>query len=270
MTYAVLGPKQTFSDLAFQKYQKNKSADVYYYPTIYETVNALKEHDYAILPLENTLDGYVQQTIDLLLDKGYHMIDEIYIPVQFGFVGHIHHLSELKKIYVQFISKNQCQHFINRFPQAEIIHTESNTQTLEFAKKGVFSEGAIIPMHLMHEMSGLYSIPHIADSKHNETRFVVVSKESKIKKAKHYKLSIVIKVIEDRPGLLFDVLGIFKDHQINLTSILSRPTKKKMGSYQFFIEMAFDESRLKDLNQTLSYIQSKFSVDVLGLYPKRK
>jgi prephenate dehydratase len=270
MTYAVLGPKQTFSDLAFKKYIKNRDEEAFYYPTIYQTMHALNEHDFAILPLENTLDGYVQPTIDLLLEKGYHMIDEIYIPVQFGFVGHINHVHELKKIYVQFVSKNQCQQFLNKFTNVDIVHTESNSETLAHAKKEVFSEGAIVPMHVINEVNASYKVSHIADSKHNETRFVVISKKAEIKKAKKYKLSIVIKVIDDRPGLLFDVLSIFKDHDINLTSILSRPTKKKIGTYQFFIEMAFDANRLSELDRTLAFIQSKFSVDVLGLYPDRK
>ncbi|MDX9692462.1 MAG: prephenate dehydratase domain-containing protein [Acholeplasmataceae bacterium] len=270
MTYAVLGPKQTFSDLAFQKYIKQKDVLVDYYPTIYQTIEALNDHDYAIVPIENTLDGYVQPTIDTLLEKGYHIIDEIYIPVQFGFVGHVNHLSELKKVYVQFVAKNQCQNFIHKINHAEIIHTESNSETLAYAKHINPGEGAILPVHVLKDVDSLYKQAHITDSEHNETRFVVVGKKPLLKKAKHYKLSLVIKVIEDRPGLLFDVLSIFKEKDINLTAILSRPTKKKMGTYQFFIEMAFDAYKLAELDQTIDLIQSRFSMDILGKYPNRK
>jgi prephenate dehydratase len=270
MTYAVLGPKQTFSDLAFQKYIKQKDVFVDYYPTIYQTIDALKDHDYAIVPIENTLDGYVQPTIDSLIDKGYHIIDEIYIPVQFGFLGHVNHLSELKKVYVQFVAKNQCQNFLHKVNHAEIIHTESNSETLAYAKSLKSGEGAIIPVHVLKDVDSLYKQTHITDSEHNETRFIVIGKKPYVKKAKHYKLSLVVKVVEDRPGLLFDMLSIFREQNINLTAILSRPTKKKMGTYQFFIEMAFDWHRLNELDDTIDLIQSRFSIDILGKYPHRK
>ena len=270
MKIAVLGPEKTFTDLAYQKYVNHQKHEVTYYPTIYQTLKALNTHDLAIVPIENTLEGYIQPTIDGLLEQACFIIDEIYIPVQFGLVSKVNHFDDIKKIYVQFATKNQCQEFINKLPDAKIVHTESNSETLELAKKLEAQSAYIVPMHVLDEVEGNMKLRDISDSTYNETRFIVVSKQKEIKKAEHYRLSIVIKVDHDRPGLLFDVLKIFKEDNINLTAILSRPTKKMMGTYQFFMEMEFDDIMTHSLDITMKRIQSIFNVEKLGLYPNRK
>lgn len=270
MKVAVLGPEKTYTDLAYQKYFQHKDNYVFYYPTIYQTLKALDTCDFAIVPIENTLDGYIQPTMDGLLEQHVFIVDEVYIPVQFGFVGNCNDLKDINRLYVQFATKNQCQTFINQLPQVKIIHTESNSETLELGQKLEEGSAAIIPMHVFDEVIGKMRIPNVSDSELNETRFVIVSRTKEQKEADAYRLSIVIKVDNDRPGLLFDVLKIFKEDNINLTSILSRPTKKQMGTYQFFIEMVFDASKINSLDTTIKNIKSQFNVEILGLYPNRK
>ena len=115
MKIAILGPKGTFTELALEKY-KDKIKEEYicgYFSTINETVLALNNgYDMAIVPIENTLDGYVQRTLDLLLENDSYIIDQVTVPVQFKLVSD-YPLNELENLYVQFKAMGQCNNFIN-------------------------------------------------------------------------------------------------------------------------------------------------------------
>ena len=78
--------------------------------------------------------------------------------------------------------------------------------------------------------------------------------------------SLVISPKIDRPGLLYDILGIFKKYDINLTSIISRPTKKVLGTYHFFIETKFINFNPKKFSMLLDIIRESFNVKLLGIY----
>ena len=114
---AVLGPRGTFTDCASIVYKQKQEIDLnqVYYPTIDETVYSIgKECELAIIPVENTLDGYVQRSLDLLLEMNLHIINELYIPVQFSLVSNTNNLADIKRLYVQFKAKGQCIKIINQ------------------------------------------------------------------------------------------------------------------------------------------------------------
>ena len=96
---AVLGPEGTFSDCAVKKYLDVYDLDMgpVYYPTIDETFHSVgKNCRYGMIPIENTLDGYVQRTLDLMLEMDVQVIDEIIIPVQFSLVANAVSYTHLK------------------------------------------------------------------------------------------------------------------------------------------------------------------------------
>ncbi len=266
MKYAVLGPKGTFSDLAYQKYHELNEDEVIYTNTIEGAIKKLGEVDLAIVPIENTLDGYVQQTLDVIFNEGVYIIDEIYIPVQFNFVGNEKNMHKIKRIYSQFVSKGQCQKILNQIGDAELVLVESNISSYEEVKKGNRYEGAIIPSHMDSDMFNL-CVLNVADIRENYTRFVIVSKnEVKRKSLENFKVSLVVIPENDRPGLLFDILKIFKDYDINLTSIMSRPKKELMGQYFFFIDFTSNGKTYEDIEKVLNIIQSEYAIKILGIY----
>ncbi|MFH0766462.1 MAG: prephenate dehydratase domain-containing protein [Bacillota bacterium] len=266
---AVLGPKGTFSDLAYQKYIKNIQSSVFYFSSIESTVEALENLDYAVVPIENTLDGYIQQTLDLILEKNVVVIDEIFIPVQFSLIANAINMSEIKRVYTQFVSKGQCQKIIKQINPDKLILTDSNMESYQMVVEGCAGDAAIIPSHMVEHFDG-FSIPNITDSEENFTRFFVLSKKDEKKIEDEMKVSIVVVPIIDRPGLLFDILGIFKTYDINLISIMSRPTKTKMGHYNFYIEMKSNVEDKAKIDQAINEIKKDFFIKILGIYPARK
>jgi prephenate dehydratase len=265
----VLGPKGTFSDYAAQKYYLNKDFEIKYFNSIDKTFASIDQMNYIVVPIENTLDGYIQQNLDLILSNNLFIIDEIYLPIKFSLIGNVKRLENIKRIYVQYVTKNQCLKFLSDFDDQKIILTESNMQTFDQIVKGNENEAGIISSHMINQFDR-FKIHNVTDMDLNETRFVVLSNKLESILLNEMKLSIVVIPSNDRPGLLYDLLSIFKKYQINLTSIISRPTKNKMGNYNFFIDLNYLSVDQEKVFNAIDEIKEGFEINVLGIYPNRK
>lgn len=271
MKVAALGPMGTFSELAAKKYRELAKIDmeVVLYPTISKAFNAVfNECEIGIIPIENTLDGFVQVTLDLLLEKDINVINEFVMPIQFAFVANSA-INEVDKIYAQFKTQGQCCKFLESFQSVKIITTESNGESIEIVKKGVKGEGAIIPGHMFTGTGGFScEINCVTDSKENETRFIVISKDrTKLIQRRHYKTSIAIMdAADDKPGILAKVLNEFSLRGINLTSIISRPTKKGLGKYYFFIDIDGCYPDEENIREAIEKIRKHSLVKIIGSY----
>lgn len=267
---ATLGPKGTFSELAVNKYSEliDKNVEIVFYPTIAKVFNAIgRECEFGIIPIENTLDGYVQVTLDFLSQRDLNITYEIVVPIQFAFVGNSQ-ISKIEKVYTQFKTQGQCCRFLEQYSNIKIITTESNGESFEQVKKGVSGESAIIPKHILNtEKSFNFEIENVTDSHKNETRFIMLSKQSiNYDVNKHYKTSIVIIEAVDKSGVLSNILNEFSERGINLTSIMSRPTKEALGKYHFFIDIDGRYSEDKNIELAIQKIREKNVVKVLGSY----
>lgn len=267
---ATLGPVGTFSELAAKQYSEliDKNCAMIFYPTITKTFNAISHQcEIGIIPIENTLDGYVQLTLDLLSQTNLKIVDEIIVPIQFSFVGNSE-VSKIEKIYAQFKTQGQCTKFLEHFPNVKIITTESNGESLNQVKKGIIGEAAIIPKHMMNATKKfIFSIENITDSEDNETRFIILSKDTiNYDINKSYKTSIVIMDAMDHSGVLSNILNEFSERGINLTSIISRPTKKELGKYYFFIDIDGCYLENASMKQAIDKIRENNLVKILGSY----
>ncbi|MBC2582740.1 prephenate dehydratase domain-containing protein [Clostridium sp. DJ247] len=269
---AVLGPSGTFSELAAKKYMDltDKSLEITFYPSIGKAFNAVgTKCDFGIIPIENSLDGYVQPTLDLLSTSDVHIIYELCISIQFSFVANVSNISDVKKIYAQFKTQGQCSCFLDKFINTKIITTESNGESLDEVKRRTLGEGAIVPKHSLgigEKFS--YSIKDVTDSPDNQTRFIVISKHKiNYSPSDQFKTSIVIMNAMDKPGVLSKILNEFSERNINLTSITSRPTKKGLGKYYFFIDMDGNYAKDENLKNAIDKISKEHVVKVLGYYP---
>ena len=120
------------------------------------------------------------------------------------------------------------------------------------------------------ELYGLEIIkPNIQDTDNNETRFVVVSKDDH-KQTGNDKTSIIFSIYEDKPGGLYEILGIFQKNNINLTKIESRPSKKGLGKYLFFVDFNGhrDDETVKNIISGIE--DNTYFLKVLGSYPEFK
>lgn len=262
----LLGPKGTYCDIAATLLDNEYSLE--YFPSITKVLNNVSDSGYALVPFENTLDGFVLESLDGIIDNNLKIISEVKLPIDFVFVSKTKSINEVKYVYTQFKVYGQCLDFIssNNF---DVIRTESNTLTLNNYNESSSEYAAIIPIHLKDKAMYNFSLDHVQDSLENETRFVLVRKNGQYSEFEStFLASLVITTKEDKPGVLYDILDEFHKLDINLNSILSRPLRTKMGKYKFYIECLLDNK--KDYLDGLSINLSKqgFDVTILGKYNK--
>lgn len=262
---AILGPKNTYSDLCYQvfKTKTNQELEPIYLQSIKQVIEYGESFGYAILPFENTLEGYVQSHMDLLFNSTLHVDSEVKVDIHFDYVFK----PNSKRIYVQYVTKNQCLNFLEKHLDLEVILTESNVESYNKYLNDI-EAAAIVPRHLVNETD--QNIPNVSDELDNHTRFLILkNKPLSLKVYKHnepYKVSLVITPIEDRPGLLHEILEAFADAKINLISIMSRPTKKKMGNYHFFLEFMADLHTQVLVESVMKQLKYHFDIRLLGMY----
>ena len=266
---AVLGPKGTYSDIAARTYIKNNKldAEIEYFPSILKTSLALKETDLAILPFENTLDGFVLESMDTIISNDFKIIDQIKLDIDFVFVTNEE--KDCHDVFCQFKAYGQCIEFISKY-DFNIIQTQSNSATVKRINEAGKGFGAIIPIHALEENDYKTKVLHVADRRHNQTRFFICSKEFKdIKYNDEIDASLVIVIKEDRPGILFEILKELSDLNINMNSIMSRPMKTDLGQYKFYIEVSLLKDSLKKLDRLKDELSKKgFIIEILGIYNK--
>ena len=180
---AVLGPKDTFADLAAQEFLKNHpqiDATISYYKPIRKVFEDLAagNSQIAIVPMENTLAGPVEATQKGLSDFPVEKIDEITLSIQHSFFSMVEP-SKIKKIFTHNMAEKQCSKFLSKFLSAvEIIHTDSNIDSFDKLNKlsSGSPAGAVVPSHIFEENKNNYeySVQNITDSPNNSTRFLVL------------------------------------------------------------------------------------------------
>lgn len=281
MKIALLGPEGTFSDMAYMEYAKDKSLQPVYCATIdevFEQVCEKEECEYGIVPIENTLDGYVMRTLDLILEEDVVILDENKVKVQFSLVGNVSGEEEIKQLFVQFKANGQCRKYINSLHGVKLVTTESNMES--YYKIGDEpGNAAVVPMHVAADTEKKYVIDNITDADNNYTRFVIFKKGrvdlKNVKKGEDtrtflekqkIRIPVYIMPAVDKPGVLFEILREFYDKRINLLSIMSRPTKHEMGTYNFYIEIDGLYEVLDEIAITLNNIKKENDIKILGIY----
>jgi len=266
---ACLGPEGTYSDIACKEYNNGKY-EIEYYPSILKVIDSVDDDTIAIVPFENTLDGFVMESLDKIIKNNLNIKQQIKLDIDFAFVGNSKNLHDIKEVYSQFKTYGQCLNFIEK-NDFNVIKTESNIDSLHRLLKSGKEFGAIIPMHSLEEFHFPLEILHIADSSNNQTRFFVVDNNKKCNNIDdNVSASLVFTSIIDEPGILSKILDRFYKNNINLKAILSRPDKTQMGKYNFYIEVNLSKKEkdyfYKLLNEYEYEDSTKFNVNVLGIY----
>lgn len=269
---ATLGPKETFSDLATQQFIDSQSQpfQIHYFNSLSETFHAIgDECEYGVLPIENLSEGYVQVVLDQLFSTELMVVAELLLDIQFAFVADCEDLSQLTDLYVQFVAHGQCSEFINKLSHVQVHNTRSNIESLKLAETQGRGVGAVIPQHALEQVKpGLLVNNNVTNYENNQTRFLVLAKQPLARVAgEQYKTTLVVKNDNDCPGVLGNIVNAFASEKVNLTSIMSRPTKSQFGKYHFFIDI--DGHQLDDnISASLAQISAEYPVTVVGSYIK--
>ncbi|MBI2724523.1 MAG: prephenate dehydratase [Chloroflexi bacterium] len=268
MRIAYLGPAGTNSEVAALRVYP--AADYLACPTIVAAIRAV-EHgraDAAVVPIENSLQGAVTDTVDLLVqDDGIAIAGEYVLDIEHCLmVRPGADRSTLQVIYSHPQSLGQCRRYLEReFPDVRTVAALSNAEAVAIAMETA-DAGAIGPARAAEIYGAQIIDSGIQDARVNKTRFVVIAAHG-AHPTGHDKTSLAFGVAHDRPGTLVSVLHEFSDRAINLTRIESRPSGEQLGVYVFLIDV---EGHRQDplVAQALAAVreQSDF-FKVFGSYP---
>ncbi len=264
---AHLGPQATFTH---QAALKQFSAACVFLPVasikkVFETVEA-GEADYGVVPIENSNEGIVNYTLDMFIDFGLNIFSEILLTVKHNLLSKTSERVSIKKIYSHPHATAQCRLWLESNMLGVPIF--DSPSTAEAASLASLEEGAAaIASDVAAKIYNLNFIEkQIEDNKNNITRFLVISGKSHPKTGND-KTSIMF-TLKDEPSALHSILSPFKKFRINLTKIESRPSKKKVWDYIFFVDL---EGHIEDkkVNKALNDVKKHcLYMKVLGSYPQ--
>ena len=263
MKISVLGPAGTFSHEVGLAYCKD--AQFLFENTIYDVFDALSSGraDGAVVPLENSVSGSVGETLDALLEFDLKVKRVVFLDVVHNLVGNAKK-DNIRRLYVHPLAHAQCREYLRgNFSGAEIVHTSSNAASATLMKESF--EGAIVP-GVAAKVYGKKVIDEgVQDNGQNVTLFGVLGKEYG-KKTGNDRTFIVFDCV-DRAGILYEILGLFAKAGINLSKIESRPNKRKMGEYIFYVEFC-GHPQDEVVSGVISLLKKKVVfLKVLGAYP---
>lgn len=263
---AYLGPKFTFTHLASMK-KFGSSVEYLSCGTITDVFSEVEKGraDYGVVPIENSIEGAVNHTLDMFVDSDLAICSEIYLEISHNLLSKEKDRLKIKKIYSKAEVFGQCRIWLeSNMPRVELIEVSSTAHAAELAareKKVACIAGTLAAE--AYKLNTVYS--SIEDSSHNVTRFLVIGR-TEANPTRADKTSIMFSA-RDKSGALHDALVPFKRHGINMTKIESRPSKVRPWEYYFFVDLEGHHKdsnvskALKELAKATAYLK------VLGSYP---
>ena len=258
ISIAHLGPSGTYAELAALYYvswlTKNTKteASLFPYPSIFQTLCSVAkgESDLAVVPVENSIQGGVTVTLDTLWQLDNLQIQlALVVPITHSLISRSESLDSIETVYSHPQALAQCQKWLEEhLPKVQLVPTNSTTEGLE--KLENLQSAAISSLRAAQ----LYNLPTLAnginDYPENCTRFWVVSQPGnspnhEILKNTAFYTSLAFSVPANLHGVLVKPLQVFANQDINLSKIESRPTKRSLGEYLFFMDLEADVSSNK-------------------------
>lgn len=267
VTVAYFGLEASFTHLAAQSHFGSSSQ---FFPQaslsrVFEEVEKEKVK-WGVVPVENSLEGSVNLTLDKLIATPLHIRAEVFLRITHCLLAPYGRLEDIKKIFSHPQALAQCQGWLRaQLPNATLIEVESTTAAAQRVAKE--KKGAAICSKDAAALYGLNVLAEgIEDQSSNTTRFLVIG-EGEGQSTGRDKTSLLF-ATTDTPGALHRALQSFADRGVNMMKIESHPVKDRLWEYVFFVDVAghvLDEDIrlcLDDLRQKTSFLK------ILGSYPR--
>lgn len=268
---ALLGPEGSYTCSAAKKaFLNNEYLLLPSIKKVFDTVSKNKA-DFGIVPIENSTDGSITATLDLLSEKDLMVYAEVFLDINHCFLSNENDLKNISKIFSHPQGFAQCRGWIEKnYSDAELIECASTSLAALRASKEDCS-AAIASTDSAKKYSLKIVEKNIQDLAVNKTRFVIFSLPNKVnpfyacERKADYKISLLFGV-KDEPGSLFDAIKSFKEFGVNMTKIESRPSKKNAWEYVFFVDIS-GELKSSNISNALDELcrHCEF-VKVLGCY----
>jgi prephenate dehydratase len=267
LSLAYLGPTGTNSETAAVVYSdwlastQQLTTTLCPYPSIALALQSVAKGQVtqAVVPIENSIEGSVTVVLDTMWQStNLQVQQELTIPIFHGLLTYSQSLEQIKTVYSHPQALAQCQKWLENFlPQVQLIPTRSTTEGIQLLEDNLTAAAIASP-----RAAELYQVPllkpDIKDSLDNSTRFWIVASSStdyrllttnQSDRGSH--LSLAFSLPKNAPGALVKALEIFAQREINLSKIESRPTKRSLGEYIFFIDLEGNSQDSK-INEALT------------------
>ncbi|MGF7050709.1 prephenate dehydratase [Paenibacillus sp. DS2015] len=269
MKVAYLGPEGTFSEEAAIQYFSKHEVEYYMFDAIPDVIEAVGEYkvDKAIVPLENTIEGTINMTIDTLISFDTLQIEgELTLPVSLHLLANKEaKLPEINEVWSISPILTQCRKYLRKRSMKSLQYNSSasaaaalkDSERMDVAAIGSSSLANLLNLNIMDW--------NIQDNLDNQTRFIIISNDA-LTEGDLIKTMFVITPGQDQPGVLSSILNVFTALAINLSWIESRPTTRKLGVYRFFLE-ANDNCSAMTIEKAVTILETLgHEVRIIGRY----
>jgi prephenate dehydratase len=263
------GERGAYSEMAALQYFPNaKVLPKKSFPDVFYSIET-GEADYAVVPIENSIEGSINETYDLLLQTKITVSGEIYQRVRHCLIVNKGiTVGRIVVVYSHPQAIAQCRSYL-QLKKLESVPTYDTAGAVKMIKEKIIMNAAAIASSRAAEIYGMDVLEEgIEDRKNNFTRFLVLSKpKTKTKPTGHDRTSIIFSVMH-LPGALFGILKEFASREINLTRIESRPTKETPWEYNFYVDFEghYEDETIKKALQSIENKSVYFKI--LGSYKK--
>ncbi len=275
MRVAYLGPPGTFSEDALRAAVGDEEIESVPSASVYDAIVALRDGaaDRALVPFENSIEGAVTATLDTLAfdANGLTLVGEYDLPIEHCLIGREEMpLDRIEVVLSHPQASAQCARFIREnLPQAEVRAAPSTAEAVRTVVESDSPWAALGAESAARLYGAAVLRGGVEDEADNITRFVWVAREgTSASGSGPWRTSLVFSELgEDHPGALVDALQVFSGREINLTRIESRPLRRGLGRYQFFLDIEGAAGN-EPLADAIDELRSKAeTVRVLGSWP---
>lgn len=271
---AYLGPRGTFADAALRAMPVSTGADLRDFPSVTAALDAARagEVTYALVPIENSVEGAVTGTLDeLAFGEPLVIVEEQVIAVRFALLARPGTtLADVRRVATHAVAAAQCRGWVAaNLPQAEVVPESSNAVAAQAVAEGTAYDAAIASSAAAEAYGLEVLVDGIGDNEEAWTRFVLVGRPgSRSARTGADKTTLFLFMREDHPGALLEILTEFSVRGVNLTRIESRPTRRALGDYYFSIDCEghVDDARVGEALAGLHRVCAQ--VRFLGSYPR--
>lgn len=269
LTVAYLGPEGTYTQAAVYKHfgHQVRTRVLSAIDEIFREVEA-ETVAYGVVPIENSTEGVVLSTLDLLAGTPLSVSGEVLLPVHHQLLSRHQRLEDVDVIYSHPQSLGQCRRWLDTYlPQVTREPVVSNGQAAKLAAES--GRGAAIASAAAGELYRLNVLAaNIEDDPNNVTRFLILGRQEPESTGADRTSLVTSAHTGGRPGALFDLLQPFADAGINLTKLESRPSRRAAWDYNFFIDLE-GHQRDPPVAKALAAVRSRAAFfRILGSYPR--
>ncbi len=273
---AIQGIKGSYSYLATRKFfsGQKKQLEFFGYKKFDEVIHSVEtgEADYAVLPIENTTSGGINEVYDLLLHTALSIIGEEQYEVKhcLSAVSQVP-IEKIKKIFAHHQAAAQCSNFLASLPDVSVEYYADTAMSVQKIKEENNPEYAAIASE---DAAKLFEVEilqrNIANQSKNITRFIICARKPVELDLRIESKTTIIFATTHSPGALADVLNVFKKYSLNLTKLESRPILGNPWEEMFYLDfdgnIADEKVRnaLEEINPYTRFIK------ILGSYPKNE